>query len=276
MPVKYDLTVQPRADADIPDGDGYYTAQSIRDRADDSIPSLSVSMLYDGAFRGGDEPHTKRVFADDEYRLRVAATRAADEETLDAALAPVLNGEALSIDGTAVTVTGSEVERTTLADIRDETQGTHPESIAITFETPTCIVRGDAGVTEMFPHRRAVFGDLRDQWNAAATAHDRENLSIDTTLRTVVNRVFEKPEANSYRTFSTLTNKVQGADGELQPFFRQGFIGDCTYGFREGDADLQDDLAALVRFAEFAGVGADTAHGCGCVTTDILDTTRKP
>ena len=276
MPVKYDLTVQPRTDADIPDGDGYYTAQSLRDRADDAIPSLSVSMLYDGAFRGGDEPHTKRVFADDEYRLRVTAARAADEGTLDAALAPVLDGEPLSIDGTAITITDSEVERTTLADIRSDAQGTHPESVALTFETPTCIVRGDAGVTEMFPHRRAVFGDLRDQWNATAAASDREDLTLDTELQTVVNRVFEKPNANSYRTFSTLTNKVQGAGGELQPFFRQGFIGDCTYGFREGDADLQDDLATLAHFAEFAGVGADTAHGCGCVTTDLLNTTRKP
>lgn len=271
MPTKYDLTLSPEADADVPDGDGYYLHQSLLDGAGDShaFETLSVSMLMDGPFQAGTERHTKRVLGDAEYALRVSITDDAETDALDDLLAPYVKAdEQLVVDGTAFDVTDHDRTHESLTDLLANARTASEPEIEVEFKTPTCVVHPRSTVTEMFPHRRSIFPQLAAHWNDVRGS-DAPKLALDPFE--VGAQVFEKPNAQSYRTYSTLTDIKEADDGGEQPFFRQGYIGTCAYSFRNADTHIIETIVSLAQFAEYAGVGADTHHGCGCVDITVTD-----
>jgi hypothetical protein len=113
---------------------------------------------------------------------------------------------------------------------------------------------------------------LAAAWNRALVHNDAEDgdrLKFALDPFEVGSQVFEKPDTRAYRTYSTLTDVRTDASGDEMPFFRQGYIGSCVYAFRNADEHIVETVVALALFAEYSGVGVDTNHGCGCVTTTV-------
>ena len=269
MPHKYEILVTPEVDANVPDGDGYYLHHSFLDGSTPSPDTISISMLMDGPFESGTEPHTKRVIENKTYRIRVSITDDSESQTLKTLLNPYLNGDIpITIDSTRFTVSSYSHESTTMEEIWTAASSTlqnHP-TVTIDFNTPTCVVHPRSTVTEMFPHRRSIFPQLAAVWNQSL-----EQNTVSSGLKLALDpfdvgaQVFEKPKTNSYRTYSTLTDIREDADGNEIPFFRQGYTGTCSYSFRNADDHLVKSIVALSIFAEYSGIGTDTHHGCGCV-----------
>ena len=274
MICKYKLTLTPdaRHDADVPNGDGYYLRTALIDGAGVSLPTLTTSMLCDGPFRAGDEPHTKKLLGEEEYALYCAVQTPSEVEALDALFDAYQTGrKSLTIEGVSFTLADVDKHQTTLGDLQQRAASLAEDTpnIRLWFKTPTCVLHPNSSVTEMFPHRTSVFSDLASKWNAAQVTDDNA-APIEFEDGELGQFIYEKPWADTYRTFSVLT-RIQARDARPdKKFFRQGYSTTCQYEFRNAPDDLMTAVITLALYAEYAGVGTDTGYGCGTTNTEII------
>jgi CRISPR-associated endoribonuclease Cas6 len=126
----------------------------------------------------------------------------------------------------------------------------------VRFVTPTYFSRNGRDVP--LPDPVLVFRSLAQRWNAFAPA----SLTINDELsRALVSAVLL-----SDASVDTVSVQV----GRLA--WQTGFVGDAEFGLtRTAAPGVAAVFAALSRFAAIAGVGAQTTHGFGEVSPELLD-----
>jgi hypothetical protein len=270
------LTVRPESTFPVPVSDGYsvYSAllgvlddvdENVSARVHDSpLGSLHNSGLQ-GVFGGSDRPHHKSLRAGEEYELALGIVDPADAEIFQALVsALVLEGDSFELTNGALRVESFESENATHRELLEQAAELDDPTIEMRFRTATCIEEAE-GVTTMFPHRGAVFTSLCGKWNRSAP----EEIAFDLARADIEESVIEKPDARSYRTHSVLVNRVTNEDGETRNIFRQGFIGECAYAFKDASAAIENAVTALALFGEYSGVGSAVARGCGYVGVEV-------
>ncbi len=109
------------------------------------------------------------------------------------------------------------------------------------------------GHTSHFPHPRLIFAELARRWqDLGGPTLPTDSLSLCENGGCVV---------ADYRLHSSTIALPEGD--------RQGFLGWITYQCRSESTDFVAALAALARFAFFAGVGHFTACGMGATRVTI-------
>jgi hypothetical protein len=269
---RVDLSVRPESRFPVPRSDGYTVYSALLaalERADadasarvhDSpLGSLHSSGLI-GVFGGSDRDHHKSVRPDETYDLTLGIVDPADQEIFQALVnALVLEGNSIELTDGTLTVERFQSDNTSHEALLKRANEADDPTVAVSFETPTCIEEADE-VTTMFPHRVSVFASLLGKWNNTCP----ENLELDLSRKALRSQVIEKPDARTYSTHSVLVNRVEGSDGNPQPIFRQGFTGECAYAFKDASESVENAVTVLALFGEYSGVGSAVARGCGDV-----------
>ncbi|WP_128906435.1 CRISPR system precrRNA processing endoribonuclease RAMP protein Cas6 [Halorubrum amylolyticum] len=273
-----ELSLRADEQFDVPQSDGYsvYSALlALLESADEAVSARvhdsEIGSLHNSGLRGpfgeGKRSHHKRVLSDREYTLAVGITDPEDEAIFEGLVsALVLADEPLELTHGRLHIESFESENTSHETLLAEAAACNDPSLEIEFRTATCIEEVGS-VTTMFPTRTAVFSSLLGKWNKTAP----DELELDVDRETLAASVIEKPDARSYRTHSVLVNRVDDADGNARPIFRQGFSGTCEYAFKDASDSVQNAVTALALFGEFSGVGSAVARGCGDVATEVTD-----
>jgi CRISPR/Cas system endoribonuclease Cas6 (RAMP superfamily) len=275
---RVDLVVRPESRFAVPQSDGYTVYSALLaalERAnaeasarvhDSPLGSLHSSGLL-GVFGGSDRDHHKSVRPDETYDLTIGIVDPADREIFQALVnALVLEGDSIELTDGTLGVERFQSENTNHEALLERANETDDPTVAVSFETPTCIE--EAGeVTTMFPHRVSVFTSLLGKWNNTCP----ENLELDLSREAIRSQVIEKPDARTYSTHSVLVNRVEGSDGNPQPIFRQGFTGECAYAFKDASESVRNAVTALGLFGECSGVGSAVSRGCGSVSVEVSD-----
>ncbi|QSX00461.2 CRISPR system precrRNA processing endoribonuclease RAMP protein Cas6 [Haloterrigena alkaliphila] len=236
---------------------------------DSSIGSLHNSGLL-GSFSGSDRRHHKQVDKDEHYDLRLGVTDADDQEVFEAlAEAFVFGGDSLELaDGEFVVADFASTNATheeLLTDAAAVVDDLPPDfEIEMRFRTPTCIREADE-ITAMFPARGTVFRSLLRKWNKTVPEEQANELELGLVREDFEANLIEKPDEHAYDTDVIMVNR--GEDGK--PILRQGFLGSCTYKFKDASEAVRTATTALASFAEFGGVGSSVARGCGYTEVKI-------
>lgn len=133
------------------------------------------------------------------------------------------------------------------------------------FRSTISIQYKNTKVTEMFPHRAAVFHSLLSKWNAVCPEELKMSIDRDDMARFMI----EKPLAYEPRS-AVVSTFMDRKKGHARPKMMQGFVGRCQYRFtKDAPEGLKNGIVALARFAEYSGVGSAVARGCGAVKVDV-------
>jgi hypothetical protein len=275
---RVDLVVRPESRFAVPQSDGYTVYSALLaalERADadasarvhDSpLGSLHNSGLI-GVFGGSDRDHHKSVRPDETYDLTIGIVDPADQEIFQALVnALVLEGDSIELTDGILGVERFQSENTTHEALLQRANEADDPTVAVSFETPTCIEEGEE-VTTMFPHRVPVFRSLLGKWNRTAPSE----LELELSREGLRSQVIEKPDARAYTTHSVLVNRVEGSDGNPQPIFRQGFTGECAYAFKRASESVRNAVTALGLFGEYSGVGSAVSRGAGHISVEVHD-----
>jgi len=219
---------------------------------------VSVTPL-NGEFDRKDK-NRKRVFQDTEYNffINLIDTKGFQELFNDL----VLSGEGLTVGDAEFEITGMNTEEITWQDIIEKKT---PQRLHFHFMSPVCIKYKDSNVTEMYPHREAVFKSLENSWNR--NAPDDMHFEIDT--EELKKSVVEKVQRNKYGDPKYQTHSKVITRKEKQQIKAFGFTGQTEYGFQNASDQLKKKLAILTRYAKHAGIGSHTARGLGNTYTEV-------
>lgn len=276
-----DLTLRPRGSFPVPTSNGYQVYGALLSALGESSPAVSerlhdspVGSLHNsgllGSFDGSRREHHKRVRDGEEYRLRLGVTDPEDQEVFETlADAFVFGGDRLELsDGEFVVgdfASTNAAHEELLADAAALVEDLPPNfEIEMEFRTPVCIREADE-ITTMFPHRGSVFRSLLRRWNKTVPEEraDRDELAL--TREDFEANLIEKPDERAYDTDVVMVNR--GEDG--RPILRQGFLGRCTYKFKDASPAVRTATTALASFAEYGGLGGFVARGCGSVDVEV-------
>ena len=275
------ITVRPKDAFEVPHSDGYqvYSAilssiQNIDSTVSQHIHgtplhSISVSGLL-GYFSEGRRSGHKRLNPNVSYEIRVGISDPREEEIYESLILPLFLPDAtISLEQGSLLVEKVEKRYLTFPEMLAEVPQYKCPLLAFKFLTPTCIQFRNSKVTEMFPHRVAVFNSLLSKWNQICPEGMRMGIELDDFGRYLI----EKPYPESYSTYSVLVNTVHDVKREHpRPIFKQGFVCQCDYLVASGaPASFKNAVALLSLFAPFSGVGSSVARGCGHVTTMIQE-----
>jgi hypothetical protein len=129
-------------------------------------------------------------------------------------------------------------------------------SATLAFWSPTYFSHNGADV--LTPDPRLLVGSWRRRWNHAQPTGSA--LLVDDSLWQQLHRALR------LIAFDLHTLEMDSGHGHPQT----GFVGQVTLGLQPGGArELRSVLSTLVRFASFAGTGAQTTHGFGATTSDL-------
>ena len=200
--------------------------------------------------------------------FHIGVTDPAETQIFQAMVKPLIfDRKNLDLDGGELIVEDFSSSTKTFEEILGSASRYARPKLIFDFRSPTCIQYRNSDVTEMFPHRLAVFRSLQSKWNSVCPEEMRLALLDDDIERYIV----EKPDAQSYRTHSVMVNTVFDKNkGHARPIFKQGFTCCCTYWFTK-DAPVSVKNAALIlaQFAEYSGVGSSVSRGCGWVEVRV-------
>ena len=284
MPKTIKFIVRPCSSFPVPDSEGYSIYSALLNRMSESdedtgrrvhgtdFSSISISGL-DGSFKPSERDHHKTLPAGETYELKVGVTDPTEVAIFQSLLKPLIfDGKTIELTHGELevmeTVSNSQSFKELAAEAARHVAG-GIESISMEFLTPTCIQYKRSEITEMFPHRMAVFNSLASKWNRTCP----EELSMEIERDELGSKLIEKPAARSYRTHSVVVNRVfDDSKGHRRPIFRQGFTGRCEYMFGNlNDEGFREEIVTLAHFGEYAGVGSAVARGCGTLEVIIND-----
>lgn len=275
------ITVRPENGFEVPHNDGYQVYSSILSciqNTDEKISlhihetplhSISVSGLL-GDFSWGHRPGHKRLSPNASYKIQIGISDPREEEIYESLILSLFRPDtAISLDQGSLLIERVEKRSLTYLEMLAEVTKYKRPLLAFRFLTPTCIQFKNSRVTEMFPHRGAVFYSLLSKWNQVCPEGMQMGIDQDEFGRYLI----EKPEPESYQTYSVLVNTVHDARRDHpRPIFKQGFVCDCNYLVTsDASATFRNAVTLLSLFAPFSGVGSSVARGCGQVRTMIKE-----
>jgi hypothetical protein len=279
MPQKISFIARPKAEFEIPSSEGYQLYSSIlevmreHDEAvsehahDSPLSSIAVSPLW-GRFGRCSRPYHKVALHGERYELNVGVTDPKEAEIFKSIISPLIFKEKdICLHQGDLAIEEVKSSSISFEELVASAKGVSDPEISFWFRSPACIQYKNSTVSEMFPHREAVFNSLVAKWNAVAPEGLRMGIERDEIARHVV----EKPDARSYRTHSVVVNTViDSVKGHPRPIFKQGFSGRCSYSFAKGaPEDVKNAVLILSRFAEYSGVGSAVSRGCGWVEVTV-------
>jgi len=274
---RIELTLKTERSFPVPDSDGYQVYGALLD-ALDSVDEMVSQQIHDsplgsihssglqGGFAGCDRPYHKRIRANEPYRLALGVVDPNDRDVFGTLVnAVVLEGDSIGLAEGALRIESFESSSTTHEELLERASAIGSNAtLDIEFVTAACIE--EAGeVTTMFPHRVPVFRSLLGKWNRTAP----NNLELDLSRDVIASSVIEKPDSHAYDTHSVLVNRVENGDDEVQPIFRQGFTGQCSYAFKGASDSVRNAVVALGLFGEYSGVGSAVSRGCGKMEVSV-------
>ena len=269
------INCRPEENCLLPHSTGHLLYSAALNSIKKSNPELSEeihgsdsSQIQVTALRGGEldrkDSNRKRVFSDDEYHFFINLIDSEGFQELFNDL--VLSGEGLEIAGKKFEITGMNTKEITWQDLMEKK---NPEGLYFHFLSPVSIQYKGSEVTEMFPHREAVFKSLENSWNRNAP----EQMQFEINTDKLKKHVNEKPKRNKYgdpeyQTHNTVVTRKK--DGENKRQIKAfGFTGKTEYGFKNAPDALKKKLAILTRYAKHAGLGSHTARGLGNTYTEV-------
>ena len=277
MPQKIKLTLHAREDFEIPSSEGYQLYSALLGvmreadpiaaghTHDSPISSLSLGPL-EGRFLPSPRERHKGLVAGERYGMEIGITDPEEVEIFRAIISPlVLKERDLRLEKGDLRVEELSSSAVSFEDLIRSAGGLKDPCLDFRFMSPTCIQYKNTKITEMFPHREAVFFSLLSKWNAVSP----DDLKMSIVRDDIARFMIEKPLA--YETRSAVVNTVfDKVKGHARPIMKQGFIGRCQYTFaRNAPEGLVNAITALARFAEYSGVGSAVARGCGAVKVEI-------
>ena len=277
MPQKIKLTLVARDGFEVPISEGYqlYSAllgvmkESDPDAAgrthDSPISSISLGPL-DGRFLASKRDRHKCLVAGGRYKMDVGITDPREAEIFRAIISPlVLKERNLRLEKGELMVEELSSSSESFEDLISSSGGFKEPCLDFWFRSAACIQYRNTKITEMFPHREAVFFSLLSKWNGICPDELKMSMEKDDMSRYMI----EKPLA--YETRSAVVNTVfDKKKGHARPIMKQGFVGRCQYTFaRDAPEGLKNGIVALSRFAEYSGIGSAVARGCGAVKVGI-------
>jgi hypothetical protein len=236
---------------------------------DKPLNSIALSGLL-GTFSNSNRLGHKKVISDQSYEIRIGIIDPLGDEIFESLIQPLFLPDAfLSLDQGSLTIERVETCSVIFSEMLTEVAKYKRQKLAFVFLTPTCISFKNSTITEMFPHRIAVFRSLLSKWNQVCPDGMRMDISSDDFGRYLI----EKPDPESFKTHSVLVNTVFDRKKEHpRPIFKQGFICRCTYLFsQDAPVSFRNAVTLLTLFAPFSGVGSSVARGCGHVETVIQE-----
>jgi hypothetical protein len=227
---------------------------------DSARSSIHLSCLK-GRFFRSDRPNFKRVAPEERYMFHIGVTDSAETQIFQAMVKPLIfDRKNLDLDGGELIVEDFSSSTKTFEEILGSASRYARPKLSFDFRSPACIQYRNSEVTEMFPHRLAVFRSLQSKWNSVCPEEMRLALADDDIERYIV----EKPDAQTYRTHSIMVNTVFDKNkGHARPIFKQGFTCCCTYWFtKDAPVSVKNATLILAQFAEYSGVGSSVSRGC--------------
>ena len=279
MPIKIDLKVTPSSGFDIPYNEGYqlYSAllnltkkenEDLSEKIhDEAVGNLNIGKL-DGPLGDGTLDYHKSVYEDGEYDLSIGVTDTEEEEIFRTFFKSlVLENESIPLDRGELLLREMESVNHSYEEIMKEAQGKDAQELYFRFVTPTCIEYRNSSITEMFPHRNAVFNSLVSKWNRMS--EDEWKIGLDR--ETIGKSLIEYPDFDSLNNHSSKVGSFYNEKKEHeQAILKQGFKGKCKYRFSSEISDkVKNALTGLTIFAKFSGVGSAVSRGCGSVETEV-------
>lgn len=262
-----EITCKPEEDSLIPHSTGHLLYSATLNSIKKSNPELSQKIHssentkvtltpLNGEFDRKDK-NRKRVFSDTEYNFFINLIDIEGFQELFNDL--VLSGEGLEIAGEKFKITGMNTEEIEWPELMEKKE---PEGLYFHFMSPVCIKYKSSEVTEMFPHREAVFKSLEDSWNRNAP----EEMQFEINTEELKKHVIEK--SYSHNTANTVVTRKKDRESKQQ-IKAFGFTGKTEYGFKNANDSLKKKLAILTRYAKHAGLGSHTARGLGNTYTEV-------
>ena len=278
------IITRPSCEFEIPASEGYrlYSSLlSIMKEGDNEASSLvhdsrksSIHMsCLKGRFFKSDRPNFKRVAPAERYMFHIGVTDPAETQIFQAMVKPLIfDRKNLDLDGGELIVEDFSSSTKTFEEILGSASRYARPKLIFDFRSPACIQYRNSDVTEMFPHRLAVFRSLQSKWNSVCPEEMRLALADDDIERYIV----EKPDAQAYRTHSVMVNTVfDKIKGHARPIFKQGFTGSCTYWFtKDAPVSVRNAALILAQFAEYSGLGSSVSRGCGWVEVRVEESER--
>lgn len=279
MPIKIDLKVKPSSGFDIPYNEGYqlYSAllnltreenEELSEKIhDEAVGNLNIGKL-DGPFGDGVLDYHKAIYENAEYDLSVSVTDTEEEEIFKTFFKSlILDEKAIPLDKGDLLLREMESSNCSYEEIIEEAQDKNPDRLKFCFLTPTNIEYRNSNITEMFPHRNAVFNSLVSKWNRKV----EDKLKIGLDRETIGKSLIEYPEFDSLNSYSVkVGNFYNEKKNHEQPILKQGFKGECEYRLSSKvSEEVKNALTCLTIFAEFSGVGSAVSRGCGSVKTEV-------
>lgn len=215
------------------------------------ISKVSVSPLK-GEFDPKDR-NRKRIFSDTEYRFFINLVNTEGFQELFNDL--VLSEQGITVGDAELQIKQLQTEEKDWTDLMEKKT---PRELYFHFMSPVCIKYKDSEVTEMFPHREAVFNALLNSWNRNAPEQMQFELDEEELKKHVIEKSFEHDTANT-----VVTRKN---DRAIKAF---GFTGRTQYGFKNASDQLKKKLGILTRYSQYAGIGSHTARGLGNTYTEV-------
>jgi hypothetical protein len=278
------ITVRPKDAFEVPHSDGYQVYSALLALIKSSNPKLS-EKIHDspmhtmsiggltGHFSVSDKSGLKRLTPDKTYTIRIGVTDLHEEEIFQNLIYPILlERRNIALDRGELCVEHLEDKRVSYDDLFTRVAEFTGSTLQIHFLTPTCIQYRNSSVSEMFPHRIAVFHSILSKWNQVCPDGYRMDVKRDELGRYLI----EKPDVRSYNTYSVLVNTILDGDkGHPRPIFKQGFVGRCRYLFTQNAPEsFRNAVRILTLFSEFSGVGSSVARGCGQVDVILEEKTK--
>ncbi len=250
------LTVRPKSDFEVPSSTGYqlYSALLAVMRSsnpgasgrvhDSEIGAIAVSGLSGTFGRAAKRPVNKMLHSRQTYQFHIGITDPAEIEIFQSLIQPlILEGMDVNLEAGALRIEEVTSSTLTFEELMEEVSRYDGGAIEFAFMSPACIQYGNSRVTEMFPHRTAVFNSLLSKWNHACPEELKMGVSRDEFAR----YLSEKPDAKSYNTHSVMVNTAYDSKrGHPRPIFKQGFTGRCAYRFvRDAPQDVRNAVVAF-------------------------------
>lgn len=277
MPQKIRMILRPVSSFEMPSSEGYQLYSALlgvmkeADPAaagqthDSPINSISLGPL-EGRFLSGKRAMHKAVDTAEKYNLTVGITDPKEIEIFRAIIAPLVLREGnLAMEKGELRVEELSSSTESFEDMVSSAGKIKEPCLDFQFRSTTSIQYKNTKVTEMFPHRMAVFHSLLSKWNAVCPEELKMSIDRDDMARFMI----EKPLA--YETHSVVVNTVfDKIKGHARPIMRQGFSGRCQYTFARGAPEgFKNGIITLAKFAEYSGVGSAVARGCGAVKVEV-------